>query len=603
MSSRVGGAALALVAVMLLALSILTNAWWSGHPEIDGREVHRKEVHIGMLRAQGCDVGESVADSCQRLPLESGFVATKYIELTTSAALGIALIALGILAGTGSKRRRVLAKVVMATAGACTIVAIALLVQGPDIKTGKRVAIPIGYGLFMFWGSIAMSFVAGAFAMRRSHRPSKAKLPQAWIPDVAKSPAAGKPFVPGLAPAPAPQPQVDVLALLQEDALRPSSLGPEPKLGRTPPSPGGSLPGPSGPLGSNHAPAPNAPLFSSAPQLRPLYEAPGGGGIAPVAAAPSLPARGPTPLPVGDVDALLEARTLHGGATAPRKPPTLPPPMPGARKPSTLPPPLRAKTNSAAPPLAFPPRAPTAAPPKTIATPAVPPPPNIPLPPSLRPSRPSQPARPETDDGSETVEHLKQNSEITDAEGLAEPDRFDALPTEARRPSAPLLAPLGEATDANMAIGDATSPSVAVESGTGSHSFSSELHTQIDDGKQLDAQTPPLFTISGDDTDDVVETRAREKFELGYAKTDLNIPSVTHAALRASAQIITSAPKAAKTPAPKLPISTAPDSLPPPTEKQTASSGPSPACPQCESPMAWVEEHLRFYCKSCRMYF
>jgi hypothetical protein len=55
-------------------------------------------------------------------------------------------------------------------------------------------------------------------------------------------------------------------------------------------------------------------------------------------------------------------------------------------------------------------------------------------------------------------------------------------------------------------------------------------------------------------------------------------------------------------PAPKLPISTAPDSLPPPKDSKEQ-NGPSPACPQCESPMAWVEEHLRFYCKSCRMYF
>jgi hypothetical protein len=54
---------------------------------------------------------------------------------------------------------------------------------------------------------------------------------------------------------------------------------------------------------------------------------------------------------------------------------------------------------------------------------------------------------------------------------------------------------------------------------------------------------------------------------------------------------------------PKLPISTAPDSLPPPRDNKQQTSGPSPACPQCESPMAWVEEHLRFYCKSCRMYF
>ena len=53
---------------------------------------------------------------------------------------------------------------------------------------------------------------------------------------------------------------------------------------------------------------------------------------------------------------------------------------------------------------------------------------------------------------------------------------------------------------------------------------------------------------------------------------------------------------------PKLPISTAPDSLPPPRDNKPA-MGPSPACPQCEAPMAWVEEHLRFYCKSCRMYF
>lgn len=53
---------------------------------------------------------------------------------------------------------------------------------------------------------------------------------------------------------------------------------------------------------------------------------------------------------------------------------------------------------------------------------------------------------------------------------------------------------------------------------------------------------------------------------------------------------------------PKLPISTAPASLPPPRDNKQA-AGPSPACPQCEAPMAWVEEHLRFYCKSCRMYF
>jgi hypothetical protein len=56
-------------------------------------------------------------------------------------------------------------------------------------------------------------------------------------------------------------------------------------------------------------------------------------------------------------------------------------------------------------------------------------------------------------------------------------------------------------------------------------------------------------------------------------------------------------------PDPRPPLSTAPSSLPPPNAENIAGSGPSPACPQCEAPMAWVEEHLRFYCKSCRMYF
>jgi hypothetical protein len=73
-----------------------------------------------------------------------------------------------------------------------------------------------------------------------------------------------------------------------------------------------------------------------------------------------------------------------------------------------------------------------------------------------------------------------------------------------------------------------------------------------------------------------------------------------------AAPVAASAPSAEPPPtgtSVKVPISTAPSSLPPPSEKQSAISGPSPACPQCEAPMAWVEAHLRFYCKSCKMYF
>lgn len=65
----------------------------------------------------------------------------------------------------------------------------------------------------------------------------------------------------------------------------------------------------------------------------------------------------------------------------------------------------------------------------------------------------------------------------------------------------------------------------------------------------------------------------------------------------------TQSPSPAERPPAQVPITTAPTSLPPPKKLDAVPSGPTPACPQCESPMAWVEEHLRFYCKNCRMYF
>ena len=58
-----------------------------------------------------------------------------------------------------------------------------------------------------------------------------------------------------------------------------------------------------------------------------------------------------------------------------------------------------------------------------------------------------------------------------------------------------------------------------------------------------------------------------------------------------------------ESPSALVPLSTAPASLPPPRVTSVQTNGPTPACPQCEAPMAWVEEHLRFYCKQCRMYF
>lgn len=40
-----------------------------------------------------------------------------------------------------------------------------------------------------------------------------------------------------------------------------------------------------------------------------------------------------------------------------------------------------------------------------------------------------------------------------------------------------------------------------------------------------------------------------------------------------------------------------------PKSSELVAEGPTPACPQCDSPMGWVDKHLRYYCSSCRMYF
>lgn len=50
----------------------------------------------------------------------------------------------------------------------------------------------------------------------------------------------------------------------------------------------------------------------------------------------------------------------------------------------------------------------------------------------------------------------------------------------------------------------------------------------------------------------------------------------------------------------------APDTRPPPPPPAKAvapsAAGPVPACPQCDAPTVWNEEHLRFYCRACRIY-
>lgn len=133
-----------------------------------------------------------------------------------------------------------------------------------------------------------------------------------------------------------------------------------------------------------------------------------------------------------------------------------------------------------------------------------------------------------------------------------------------------------------------------------------------DEGLAAHGDTP------GDDTD-ATQTATAERIDMDALHDEVASPPAQRGpelpfkSLSASAKAATApaapADDAGKSPtrekrsAPKLPISTAPASLPPPKSAAIPASGPTPACPQCEAPMAWVEEHLRFYCKSCRMYF
>src|ERR1700704_2702813 len=89
MSSRVGGAVLALTAAALLAGSSVPigdligarglSSWWSGFPTIGEHEYTTKEVHIGLFKASGCDIQAEEA-KCQRLEIGGAFVPIKWAE-------------------------------------------------------------------------------------------------------------------------------------------------------------------------------------------------------------------------------------------------------------------------------------------------------------------------------------------------------------------------------------------------------------------------------------------------------------------------------------------------------------------------------------------
>jgi hypothetical protein len=268
MPTRALGALLAAIAATLFVLSIVTAAWWDGHPRVDGHVFTAKDVHIGLLGGEGCNTGG--AGACQSLELGPTFTITGYVEL---AAIGLATMLVLLVAGAAwrvSDERKRLAKAAIAVAALAAAGALALLVIGPQIKTTQKVEAPIGWGVFVFGGGVAAVLLASLVTMRVEREPLRLKT------------SAAAPPAPGF----------DVREILREqhDGLRPAALGPEPMLG---PGASGSLPGPAGPLG--------VPLLPQAPQLRPLYDVQ---GAVPAPATPQLPHRAPTPIPRASAHAM-----------------------------------------------------------------------------------------------------------------------------------------------------------------------------------------------------------------------------------------------------------------------------------------------------------
>lgn len=577
-----------MIATALLLLATLapipvagqTNAWWSGHPSVDGgRPIEAKEVNISLFTSKGCNTGGD--GECTKVALGGAFRGVRYTELGLVLFLALVSLLLGVANLKINPSRSKLAKAVMVAAMISAIGSIVLLVMGPDIISSKPVAVPMGPGLILFFIGTALSIGAAVIALMPYHQPLPRSLPAMPMPAP-------------LAPQPAPIPGFDVEALLAEgDAVRPSA----PHLSY-PQSPGGALPGPAGPLMPQSGPQ---PLFHSAPSLRPLYEV-NGAGLPPPPPAVQFPTRPPTPIGMAAVNAALGLDTPAAG-----QPVVTAIPVPPIPQPPKLPPPSRTKPPSIAPPL--PGLAKRPPPPATRPPPPAtkPPPPKgsptmmsaaVPMPP------PAPPARPSADDMLKTADFEKHLSTGDSTDNIDAELPFDTSTAENSTSAFQREAPEKAFTsEENTDIGE---PVDDLETAAREKIEASEVGGVSDaigasDGTEQSAPAPSDNRASMTEVE-LANRPSGTEVELNAA------PRVSSTAVISSA-----APPPKHTPAPKLaepeaaasakiPVSTAPDSLPPPTEAPVANS-PSPACPQCEAPMRWVEEHLRFFCKSCRMYF
>src|SRR3569623_662010 len=333
MPTRALGALLAAIAAAAFVVSIVSGAWWDGHPRVDGRVFTAKDVHIGLLGGTGCNTGGT--GECQPLPLGSTFTTVAYGELgglalTTAFAI---LIAGAAWRGWDSRKRR--AKLGMVLASLAAAGAVGLLVLGPQIKTTQNVVPPIGWGIIQFGGGIVAMFGASLATLRVERAPLRLKSAPKQAPQPAPMPAP-------LSPAPQLRPRYDMHAAPPQGfAATPPGTQSQPPFAAPPAPPS---------FGSAHAPAsqpfaaqPAPPSFgpAHAPASQPPLAAPPAPPSQPPFAAPPAPTSQPpfgAPRPSSPSQAPFGAPRIGPHS----QPPIAAPPAPPSPPPFTAAPPPRA---------------------------------------------------------------------------------------------------------------------------------------------------------------------------------------------------------------------------------------------------------------------
>ena len=317
MAPRAFGALFALVAALAFATAFAGGlvpttipGWWDGHPTVQGKELERKSIHVGLLEADGCNHGEEV--KCEVVPTGHTLDVVGIAEL---AALGLGIVTALMAAFSMWKlgdRRKFLGKLLLFEVMLIGGGAGAIFFHGPDLKFAMQVGIPVGIGFYAVAGGAVLALFGSIIAMRLEPEPLRLKTSEQRIQQPHQT-----------------QPAFDVRELLrdnQQGGMRVS----QPHM--MPPGPGGPLPGPHGPLGAPMGPLPgqhpmnpapgHQPLFETAPHLRPLYDMQNA-GAAPNPLPPQMPTRAPTPV----------SRSAMGDMLGISLPPPLEAPTPATRGP------------------------------------------------------------------------------------------------------------------------------------------------------------------------------------------------------------------------------------------------------------------------------